>query len=60
MKLLVILFLLKLYARTNDFNFTSILHTFWKKPLEFLDLSLYPWKFWRKQSVTPGNSTKLY
>ena len=30
---------------------------FWKKFLDFLSLSLYPWKFWRKQSFIPGNST---
>ena len=30
-----------------------------KRPLEFLDLSLYPWKFQTKWSFTPGNSTKL-
>ena len=35
-------------------------YTFFKKSLEFLGLSLYPWKFWRKQSFTSGNSTKLY
>ena len=35
-------------------------HTFFKNSLEFLGLSLYPWKFWRKQSFTSGNSTKLY
>ena len=29
----------------------------WKKFLDFLRLSLYPWKFWRKQSFIPGNST---
>ena len=28
-------------------------------PLEFLDLSLYLWKFRRKQTFTPGNSAKL-
>ena len=34
-------------------------HTFfWKRPLEFVDLSLYPWKFQTKWSFTPGNSTK--
>ena len=31
---------------------------FWKRPLEFLDLSLYPWKFQTKWRFTPGNSTK--
>ena len=30
-----------------------------KRPLEFLDLSLYPWKFQTKWSFTPGSSTKL-
>ena len=35
-------------------------YTFLKKPLEFLDLSLYPWKFQRKQAFTPRNSAKLY
>ena len=28
--------------------------------LEFLELSLYPKKFQRKQAFTPGNSAKLY
>ena len=32
---------------------------FWKKPLEFLDLLLYPKKFWRKQAFTPGNYAKV-
>ena len=32
---------------------------FWKNPLEFLDLSLYPYKFRRKEAFTPGNSAKL-
>ena len=32
---------------------------FFKKTLEFLGLSLYPWKFRRKQSFTPENSTKF-
>ena len=32
---------------------------FWKKTLEFLDLPLYPQKFWRKQSFIPENSPKL-
>ena len=27
--------------------------------LKFLDLSLYLYKFWRKQAFTPGNSAKL-
>ena len=31
---------------------------FWKRPLKFLDLSLYPWKFQTKWRFTPGNSTK--
>ena len=31
---------------------------FWKSPLVFLDLSLYPWKFQTKWSFTPGNSNK--
>ena len=35
-------------------------HTFFKKSLEFLGLSLYPWKFWRKQSFTLRNFTKSY
>ena len=35
-------------------------HTFFKKSLEFLGLPLYPWKFWRKQNFTSGNSIKLY
>ena len=30
----------------------------WKRPLEFLDLSLFPWKFQTNWSFTPGNSTK--
>ena len=30
-----------------------------KNPLEFLDLSLYPWKFQGKQAVAPRNSAKL-
>ena len=30
-----------------------------KRPLEFLDLSLFPWKFQTKWSFTPGSSTKL-
>ena len=30
-----------------------------KRPLEFLDLSLYPWKFQTKLNFIPGNSTKL-
>ena len=28
---------------------------FSEKPLEFLNLLLYLWKFWRKQPFTPGN-----
>ena len=32
-------------------------HKLWT--LEFLDLSLYPWKFQAKWSFFPGNSTKL-
>ena len=34
-------------------------HTFLKKPLEFLGLSLYHEKFQTEQSSNPGNSTKL-
>ena len=30
----------------------------WKGLLEFLDLSLFPWKFQANWSFTPGNSTK--
>ena len=30
----------------------------WKRSLEFLDLSLFPWKFQTNWSFTPGNSTK--
>ena len=33
-------------------------HSFWKKSLEFLGLSVYPWKFRGKQSFTPGNFVK--
>ena len=33
-------------------------YTFLKRPLKFLDLSLYPWNFQTKWSFTPGNSTK--
>ena len=29
-----------------------------ENPLEFVGLTLYPWKFHTKQSFTPGNSTK--
>ena len=32
---------------------------FWKPPTKFLDLSLYPMKFQRKQASTPGNSAKF-
>ena len=32
----------------------------WKRPLEYLNLSLYPWKFQTKWSFTPGNSKKMY
>ena len=32
---------------------------FWKKALIFLGLSLYPLKFWTKQSFTLANSVKL-
>ena len=32
---------------------------FWKRTLEFVDLSLYPWIFQTKWSFTPGNSTNL-
>ena len=32
---------------------------FWKKPLEVLDLLLYPKKFWRKQAFTPVNYPKV-
>ena len=31
---------------------------FSENPLEFVGLTLYPWKFHTKQSFTPGNSTK--
>ena len=34
-------------------------YTFWKKTLEFLDLSLYFWKFWTKQSFTFEDSVKI-
>ena len=33
-------------------------HFFSENPLEFVGLTLYPWKFHTKQSFTPGNSTK--
>ena len=33
---------------------------FWKTPLEFLDLSLNPQKFRRKQAFTSENSAKLW
>ena len=46
------------YSRKNP-NKGCWGHTFfWKRPLEFVDLSLYPWKFQTKWSFTPGNSTK--
>ena len=32
---------------------------FFNQALEFLGLLLYPWKFWKKQSFTPGNSGNL-
>ena len=32
----------------------------WKRPLEYLNLSLYPWKFQTKWSFTPRNSKKMY
>ena len=31
---------------------------FWKKALQVLGLSIYPWKFWTKQSFNLGNSVK--
>ena len=31
----------------------------YEKPLGFLDLSLYPWRFHRKQAFTSGNSANL-
>ena len=34
-------------------------YLFLKNRLEFIDLSLYPKKFQRKQAFTPGNSSKL-
>ena len=35
-------------------------HTFLKKNLDLLDLSLYPWKFWTKKAFfTTGNFVKL-
>ena len=33
--------------------------TFWKSPVKFFNLSLYPKKVQRKQAFTPGNSAKL-
>ena len=34
-------------------------HLFWERSLEFLDLSLYSWKFQTKRSFITGNFTKL-
>ena len=33
---------------------------FLEKPLKFLDLLPYPWKFWTKQSFIAGNRAKLF
>ena len=33
---------------------------FCKKTLKFLGLSIYPWKFWTKQSFILANTVKLY
>ena len=33
---------------------------FLEKPLKFLDLLPYPWKFWAKQSFIAGNRAKLF
>ena len=59
-------------SRNSKFELTKILgytienpnrrswgHTFLKKPREWLGLSLYTWKFWRKQSFTPRYFRKL-
>ena len=50
--------LLKYWAIPEKIQ-TGKLKIYFLKNLGFLDLSLYPKKFRRKQAFTPGNSTKL-
>ena len=49
------------YSRKKAKQGGGVLRTYFlKTPLEFFISLLYPWKFQKKQSSTPENSTKLF